>query len=229
MITTDTQLKLKQALIKYRELDMQKALDSNIDYNFSPKFERKMSRLCQSQSHKYWHWFNTAGKRAAITLTAILVVFSSMMCVQAVREPVIHFFTAVHDTFVDIFVESAHELPYPQTIETVYTISVPENYTVVEESTDSIFHSTIWESPDGAQVTLTQNILNTEASHDNEHSNYEMLRGDQNIEIYYFDTPEYDIKTCYWIYKGYSFSLTAQGGQMTKEECVDMINSIIPA
>lgn len=229
MNTADSRLILKQALIKYREVDMQKALDGNIDYTFSPKFEQKMLRLCRSQRHRSWYWCNTVGKRAAITLAAILIVFSSMMCVQAVREPVIRFCTVVYDTFVDIFVENAHELPSPQEIETVYTISAPKNYTVIEEVTDVIFHSTVWQSPDGAQITLNQGILNAATSHDNEHSNYEILRGDQDIEIHYFNTLEYDVNTCHWVYQGYSFSLFTEGGQMTKDECLDMINSIIPA
>lgn len=229
MNTTNSKSILKQALTKYRDLDMQKALDSNIDYAFSPKFEQKMLRLCRSQRHKYWYLYNSAGKRVAITFAAILVVFSSMMSVQAIREPVLRFCTGVYDTFVDIFVENAQEVPSPQEIETVYTISVPENYTVVEEVTDIIFHSTVWERPDGAQIILNQGTLSTSTSHDTEHSNYEILHGNQDIEIHYFDTPEYNIKTCYWIHEGYSFTLFTEGGQVTKDECIDMINSIIPA
>lgn len=228
MSTANSHLMLKQALIKYRELDIQKALDSNIDYSFSPKFEKAMLRLCQKQKHKYWHLHNTAGKRTAITLAAVLAIFSSMMCVQATREPIIHFFTSIHDTFVDLFIENTHEIPVPQEIETVYTISVPENYTVVEEVTDLILHSTVWEKTNGAQIVLNQGTLNTAIAHDNEHSNYEILQGDQEIEIHYFDMPEHNIKSCYWIYQGYSFSLFIQDSQLTKDDCVNMINSIIP-
>ncbi len=99
---------------------------------FSPAFERRMEKLLRRQSNPYYVLFNTAGKRVASLLLAILVGAAvTTFSVKALREPFLRFVTEVFETFTGIFFKEE-----PDTDPFVFVKEepryIPEGYTVKE-------------------------------------------------------------------------------------------------
>lgn len=73
--------------------------EDSIDYTFSERFEKRMNRLLKLQRKPYWKYVNTASKRAAVIIAAVLTVFTAAFSVKAIREPIISFIKQVYETF----------------------------------------------------------------------------------------------------------------------------------
>lgn len=50
--------------------------EEEIDHVFSDRFEKRMEKLIKAEKSVGWHWFNTAGKRAAVIAAALVCIFS---------------------------------------------------------------------------------------------------------------------------------------------------------
>ena len=51
-----------------------------INYVFSDRFEKRMEKLIKAEKSTCWHWFNTAGKRAAVITAALVCVIGVAFC-----------------------------------------------------------------------------------------------------------------------------------------------------
>ncbi len=67
--------------------------DSEVeDVTFSDRFERKMNRLLFHQKHFYYRFINTAAKRVACFIIALLTIMSiTTVSVKAFRDPLVKF------------------------------------------------------------------------------------------------------------------------------------------
>ena len=67
-------------------------------HNFSPEFEIKMEKLIKSQ-RGFRRLINTAGKRAAVIVLAVIISLTGVACtVKEVREPIVK---TIKEFFVD--------------------------------------------------------------------------------------------------------------------------------
>ncbi|HOB36923.1 MAG TPA: hypothetical protein PKX71_04540 [Candidatus Avimonas sp.] len=62
-------------------------------------FENKMRKLIQNQKRSYWKYINTATKRVAVIMLAIVITFASAMSVKAIREPVVNTIVEIYEKF----------------------------------------------------------------------------------------------------------------------------------
>ena len=56
--------------------------EERIDCDFSPRFTNRMNRLLRQANTVWWHWINTAGKRSAVIVAAMLILFFAVMRVD---------------------------------------------------------------------------------------------------------------------------------------------------
>lgn len=115
---------------------------------FSDEFEARMETLIRRQKYGYYMLFGTVARRVAtiviaLFLGATIVTFS----VEALRQPVVRFFTEVFETFTRvIFMDDTFE-PAPVEMEKKVPSYIPEGYVVESERiTDSLYKVTYFNS-----------------------------------------------------------------------------------
>lgn len=162
---------LQQALIQLKEEQLCTIPeDKDIHYVFSERFEKNMNKLIRSQKHNYWKYINTAGKRVAIILLLLAVVFASAMPVKAIREPVVEFLYKVYETFTEVtFKENGAQPKYVPLGDNVYTLSgIPDEYTQIYYTYLQDMATTYWRDSNGNEIFLQQSILDSNISFNSE-------------------------------------------------------------
>lgn len=165
------------------------------EHNFSEKFERRMQKLIRRRSKPYYLFISTGLRRAACIVVMFLVVsFTTVMSVEALRKPFLDFLASIFGDHTTI--ESVLDLDgdYPETIEERYEITEGlEGFVLESEETvnDSIFQY-YRSNQDNSVIIFTQNTvkdytnyLNTENTSISNH-----LIGD-NSAITFFDNQGY--------------------------------------
>ena len=104
-MTEASEEKLKQAVEIYAmnwldSLPTDEELRDQIQ--FSDKFEARMRKLIRRQKKPYYRFVNTAMKRVAVIFVAVVLAFSAMMSVEAIRTPVINFFIEIYERFTAV-------------------------------------------------------------------------------------------------------------------------------
>ena len=104
------------------------------EHIFSEKFERKMERLIRRRRKPYYSLISTGLRRTACIIVMFLVVsFTTVMSVEALRKPFLDFISSIFSDHTTI--ESVLDLDgdYPEKIEDEYFISeLPDGF--VEKS-----------------------------------------------------------------------------------------------
>lgn len=94
------------------------------EHIFSERFERKMQKLIRRRSKPYYMLISTGLRRVACVIIMFLIVsFSTVMSVEALRKPFLDFLASIFSDHTTI--ESVLELEgeYPKTIEERYEIT----------------------------------------------------------------------------------------------------------
>lgn len=148
-------------------------------HHFSRRFERKMKTLIRQQRHTpaYNHTVLIAKRVAMIALMTTVVVFSSLMTVEAYREKVIEVITQVFHEFTDYrFASSSPD----GTLPTVTFGYIPEGMKQTECEIDDTLGYFIYEADDGTYFELRQHLVTPE-------SNYRKRVDTEDAEINRFD------------------------------------------
>ena len=194
--------------------------ERSINISVSAHFEKKMNKLIKATNRSYWRWVNTVGKRVALLIVAILLLFSTAFSVKAVREPIIRFFTEIYEKYIVIGFEGETS----KTIEYVYSISeIPEGYTVVDEWRDVTGAMTTLHGPNGAVLILDQSITdNGNIYQDNEKGNvsYHSIEG---TPVILYENENSCIAIC--TKDAYSLSRT-HDGESSQEKIMNIIRTI---
>ncbi|MFR5876641.1 MAG: DUF4367 domain-containing protein [Eubacterium sp.] len=149
--------------------------ESELEWEFTEEyqFEDKMNKLIHSQKKSYWKYVNTAGKRIAVIIVFLVVMFSSAMTVNAFRKPVVDFIIETYEKFSAYFADKS-TLKYSdydmyETIEKIYIpTEIPDGFTESENNSDNYTAYTIWCNDAGMKIKLyqmsviLQSNLNTE-------------------------------------------------------------------
>lgn len=97
--------------------------ESLIEHTFSPEFKNKMDKLIRHRKKPYYSFVNTIGKRVAvIILTFVMISFTTVMSVGALRKPFQKFVINMFKTHSDIRSDPEDTEEYPKTIESIYDI-----------------------------------------------------------------------------------------------------------
>ena len=95
------------------------------EHVFSEKFEKKMRKLIRRRKKPYYMMINTGFKRAACIIIAFLVIsFTTVMSVDALRKPFLDFITRIFSDHTSIETILALDKTYPDRIEEKYEISL---------------------------------------------------------------------------------------------------------
>lgn len=218
-------LVLKKAFKEVEEQELREIPeDSEIDYQFSPQFEKKMNRLIKAQKHSYWKYVNTTSKKIAVFLIAAVISLTCVMSVEASRNAIIKFFETIFGKYTRIssYVEQDDTDNIPKTIETIYTIpNLTDDFEKSYYYADDLQVITEWVTPDmpeGQYYSLSQ-YANGSANGYNTESNDVMTININGYSVYVYKKSWY--REYIWTEKGYMFSLTIPN--QTDEEFVHTI------
>lgn len=180
--------------------------EDDIDYTFSERFNKRMARLIKSQRKSYWVLVNTAAKRAAVVVVAILTVFTAAFSVKAIREPVIRFIKQVYETFTDYLYEGDTTVK----IDKEYVITyLPEGFEQTSKTNNDVRITTKYESNKGDSIIFSQRITsgNSGWAVDIEQGDIKSETID-GIDIKFYESEEE--KIVIWLKDGYVFVLNCQ-------------------
>ncbi len=179
---------------------------SAIEYKFSAKFEKKMSKLLKAQRNSYWHFYNTASKRVAIVFAVLVMLVTAACSVEEIREPIVNFNKKVYETFI----EYSYEGDTVGSITKKYQIKeLPEGFVQTQYLESDAFISITYENENGDTIIFDQDATSaSDFSWDNEHGKICSKRiGSLDVEIYESDV----VKQAFWLKDGYSFRIACLG------------------
>lgn len=162
-------------------------------------------------------------KRIVAAIVIVIVMFTSVMSVTAIRGP---FFEMVKTIFSD-HVELEFRGDKKAVITEVYGIgNIPEDFELTKESINNSAVFKDYENPDGAIISFSQMITEhgTTVDVDNEHSKSQTVVVN-GLEVYVVESLRDDITAAFWAADGYSFNLTYIG-EIDVTLLSEMISSI---
>lgn len=158
------------AFIEAEKIEYTGFLDKSFfTFEFSPKFEKKMSKLISKEHRIKFSTRRKISKSLIAAVVAIIVMFTGLMSVSATRRKAVDFIEKIFPNYISIVLTDDSKPKYNY-IETEYTISnVPKEYKLVQYLKNEFSVSVIWENPDGNQLLFEQDIISTDITIDNEH------------------------------------------------------------
>ena len=205
--------------------------DVYINYSFSDSFEIKMQKLIKSQKTSYWSFINTSAKKAAVIFIACAILFSTAMGVKAIREPIVKFFKAIHDTFVSYYFEgdtidelptdnlanssvdsstdSSTEISDEVSSESNLSLPIPEGFTQIDVLEDENMISEVYSNDNGDIIEFVKMITSdTRLTFDTEHMESKTIFiSNTKVDIYQGD----GIMHAVWIEKSTLMLITCSG------------------
>lgn len=181
--------------------------EDEIDFEFSERFNKRMTKLINSQKKAYYKLINTAAKRVAIIFVLILTMFTAAFSVKAIREPIIKFVKQIYETFIHYSVEG-------ETVDKIteeYSLTyVPEGFNKTNVLRDDNFVITTYENATDEIIMFSQMTTSSYSGHlvDNETGNvYSESIDGIKVELKEWN----DNKIAIWIEHGYVFTLDCHG------------------
>lgn len=199
--------------------------ESQVEYEFSDSFEKKMSKLVRSEKKKSWHWFNTPYKRVALIVAILMMLFVTACSVPAIREGVVNF---IINTF-DIGHKITFEGDLRNEIEQVYSLTyLPDGFTQSEEYKDDASRSKIYYGANKQDyIHFYQRITDsTEIRLDNEYGSMEKIVVNE-FDVYLYTRSDSNFLLAQWIQDGYVMKLSWKG-TVDQETMIKMVESVAP-
>lgn len=191
---------------------------------FSDEFEARMEKLIRRQKHGYYVLFGTMARRVAtiviaLFLGATIVTFS----VEALRQPVVRFFTEVFETFTRVIFVDDISGTVEMKMEKKAPSYIPEGYMVESEvNAGVVYRITYVNAKTGERIFFRQQWIDINSSIiDTESSAY------QNIIVNDIDGFTYrsgDKEYIVLMDNEYAFSVS---GTISKEQLIKIAESII--
>lgn len=120
-----TEKEYKQCIAQALRPEYEQQLSEEVvEHTFSPEFEEQMDKLIKRRRKPYYSIVNTVGKRVAVVILAfVMVSFTTIMSVEALRKPFLKFITNMFSTHSEIKSDPDDSKEYPKTIESKYDIT----------------------------------------------------------------------------------------------------------
>ena len=193
--------------------------ENEIEYLFSEKFEKRMSKLIKREKRSYWYIINTASKKAAIFFIIILLMLGVPLSVDAIRTPIVSFIVETYETFVAFLFDG----DVTKIIEKEYSLKyIPNDYFKSDYIKNDATITTIYLNNNGDRIEFCQSITNDVMLRiDDEQNHYSVIDINGIRVMVYLD----GLYSHYnWIKDSYLFSLTCYG-YLDNEEIEKMIIS----
>lgn len=197
--------------------------DSEIDFEFSDEFNRKMEKLLKRVRYDSTHIVSWATRKIIVIAAALTLAIAGMMSVSAIREPIIEIITEIYDGFVELFFEgdTTNKITYQ------YSLSeIPEGFVETQRiSNDSVNIIQYENANENKIIEVAQSVTeNYDIGLDNEKGHYEKyeVNGD-TVNIYVSDIG--GSYYAFWTKDSYYMSLIFSG-TTTIDELIEIINTI---
>ena len=180
-----------------------------LDYSHikaSDPFKKSILNILEINCSSKKHY----SKKLLVCIAAIIICFSIVMSVSAMRNAVLDFFVNVYETFASFFIENEENVETPNTIETKYesTYFEKNNYTQLNQIETNFRILTIWNNGTFT-IDVSQHIVDkNEITLDTEETTSYEIVYIENQKIYYtIKNNTYFVK---WLAHGYSFNLSCE-------------------
>lgn len=138
-------------------------------FEFSPKFEKKMSKLVSKEHLIKFSTRRKISKSLIAAVVAIIVMFTGLMSVSASRRRIIDFVESLSPGFLSIDLTKDSQ-PGNEIIKTEYTLkTVPDGFKIVQYDKNDYGVFCVWENESGEKIVFSQDPISTSVSMDNEH------------------------------------------------------------
>lgn len=180
--------------------------ENSIDFTFSERFNKRMTKLIRSQKKVYYNFVNTAYKRVAIICVVLLTMLTTACSVKAIREPIINFIKQVYESFTHY----SYDGDTTEKITKEYTIKLPDDFKQTNATKNKSLISIEYTNSLGDVIEFSQ--MTTEYSTgyfvDNENGKIEteIINGIE-VEI----KERFDTKSAIWAKDGYVFAIDCYG------------------
>lgn len=180
--------------------------ETEIAYEFSNDFTRRMDRLTKAEKSRFWRMTNTIPKRVAAIFVAIMLIALTACSIPTVRAAVVDLIKETYENCIHFFTGEAGS----KKISEHYVLTeLPEGF--VETSTvdnDASFVA-VYQNEKDDKIILSQSI--TEGywiDIDNEYGNISEI-DISGIKVTFYESD--DCIVAVWIQDQYAFNLTVYG------------------
>ncbi len=196
---------LVRCLSEYKDAEFADVpAEEDIHHEFSEKYLKQKKKLIKKVGSSYWHYVNTAAKKAAVITVSVVLALASLMSVEAVRKTALDFFYQIYHDHIEIIGESPRN--DRQVIETCYSIkNVPEGYEICYKEKLEIFSTIVWKESDGKAIYFTQYLSSDGALHsvnDEAQTKEVTVNGTNCLQVIAEGNYQY-----HWEYDGYTFAV----------------------
>lgn len=194
--------------------------EEQIDYTFSPSFEKRMNKLIAAEKKPTWKFINTARKRAVLIAAIIVMLMTAAFSVSAIREPIVKFFVELHETFAHYVMDGDKR----DAITTEYQITkLPDGFVQTDKKENPTRIMTTYENSVGDILELLQTITKgVDMFVDTENSEEKIITV-LDREIHVYTRPGF--VQAIWV-QGTSLMTLTHYGEMDTAEIVEIIQSI---
>lgn len=204
--------------------------ESEIDYKFSEKFEKKIEKLIRAERKVYWRFVNTTYKKAIIAAVIMAIILSCVLGVSAVREGIIKFIIEKSNTSYDFKIDGngTNDVLYKYRFS-----SIPEGFRSIKVFEDPTGIDYVYVNDIGDVIELSQHVTDGAfLTYDNEHGTLsEITVNGMKVYIYVFDPNSYSVKpreytAAEWLTEdGYSLCIKYDG-HIELDEMIALIESV---
>ncbi len=189
----------------------------------SEKFKKKMTKLIEDQQKPLWKYVNTALKKTAVAMLAVVILFTASLSISAIREPIFRYAKEVYEIFVELTSPEEANADVPAKIQEIYMPSyVPQGYTQTRYKVSANDVLTEWSNGENT-VQLVQDVRkNSVITLDTENSDYTVYEY-AGFEIH--RRSRYGVYTFCWGNDRYEFYLSCPE-ELGIEGAEKMIESI---
>lgn len=194
--------------------------DSQISHQFSEAFQNKIAKLIHKEKSFFWHFVNTASKRVAVIVLVLVMLFTTVCSVKAIREPIVRFLTEVYETFTEYFFEGEKTSVIT---EKYYISAIPDGF--VEESayeTDTTVNI-VYRSGEYNTIHYTQAVTDETTIYlDTEQADSKTIAvSEYEVHLYAQEGVLYAM----WTNKGYYFEIICYG-DFSEDDMIGLIQSV---
>ena len=177
--------------------------ESDYNYEFSERFERRMDRLIRSESRAAWRFVNTNPKRLIILIVAVIMALTAAACaVPEIRESIAGFFVRMFSDHAEIGLSETIR----ESIEDSYELDpVPDGFSLSLKKATEFYVYLEYIDSNGNLIILDQKAVHdSPISFDNCSGAYcERSINGKSVLIQFTD----NFTQAYWEEEGYLFQL----------------------
>ncbi len=141
--------------------------EKEIEHAFSESFFRTKAKLLNRIDRSYWRYVNSLTSKVAVILITMVLAFSCLLSVDAVREKMVDFAFKIYSTFSEVRMGNIDRKEF---IEKFYTIScVPETFIESIVNISNVATTFAWTNEKDQDIVFNQSLESVSHTFNSEH------------------------------------------------------------